>query len=88
MAIIRTPTSRTGQTPTSTTALKANKNPIITVEPTNASGFDINVPVVINSTCTINGTLKVDEIEDLLEVIKALQNKVAELENRIVALGG
>ena len=82
MATIRTPTSATAL------ALKSNKNPIITVEPTNASGFDINVPVVINSTCTINGTLKVDEIEDLLEVIKTLQSKVAELENRILALGG
>jgi len=69
-------------------ANNTNNNPVVSVEPANASGFNINVPVVINSTCTINGTLKVNKINDLIEEINTLKNKITELENRIVALGG
>jgi hypothetical protein len=67
---------------------KLNNKPVVSVEPANASGFNINVPLVINSTCTINGTLKVGTVDNLLDVINALQNKVTELENRVLALGG
>lgn len=62
--------------------------PIATIDSSSVSGFNINVPLVINSTCTVNGTLKIGNIESLLTTITELQSKIRELENRIVALGG
>lgn len=79
---------------TQKTSNSQNNKPVVSVEPSSASGFNVNVPFVVNSTCTINGTLKIgsadntESIQNLLETIINLQKKVVELENRIVALGG
>lgn len=59
----------------------SNKKPAI-VESRTTDRFEVQVPTIITSTCTIQGTLSLGTIQDLLLKINQLEERIRVLESK------
>ena len=60
---------------------RSNKRPAV-VESRNTDRFEVQVPTVITSTCTIQGTFSLSTIPDLLAKINELEERIRVLESK------